>query len=195
MDKTIKASTEYYKYCDIRKEIVKGEMALTVFGVIEQWKRINAQQTYLERELKLKIERREEQIVRLKKRLTKQRKAYISWVDGLVKPIAELLVKEFPDRYYEILEFPLGSTTAIHFYRNGVTKENMYEKDNCLSIRFRPGDLKTGELFAVDTNTNTGEYGKNTVGEINGFNFPSVKVELKVKWLMDFIKEHNKNKT
>ncbi len=98
-----------------------------------------------------------------------------SWIDAIIKPIAEELIKHFPGRRYELLgPFGLSSETAIHFYRIGVDEKHLYEGDNCKSITFRPVDLEKGELGIVDYKTDTGKFGKGTLGEMNGYNHPTI---------------------
>lgn len=111
------------------------------------------------------------------------------WTDVLVKPIARLLIKEFPDRYYEILgPFGLQASTAIHFYRKGVSAKEQFERDNCISINFVPGDLNKGELFIQDTATDTGRYSYNTIGELNGMNHPNLPMpENPLEWMIDYL--------
>lgn len=121
--------------------------------------------------IEARIEQREKQIERLKKKLKK----LPFWTDALIKPIAEELVKHFPDRRYEILgPCGLSSETAIHFYRIGVNEPHLFDGDNCISITFRPGDLEKGELRIVDPKTNTGEFREGTLGAVNGMNHPTI---------------------
>ena len=137
-------------------------------------------------QIKDRIEQREKQIERLKKKLEK----LPFWSESLIKPIAEELVKHFPDRCYDILgPFGLSSEIAIHFYRIGVDEKHMFDGDNCISITFRPGDLDKGELRLVDHKTNTGEFRKGTIGDMNGMNYPTIPlspdttIEELLKWV------------
>jgi len=121
--------------------------------------------------IEARIEEREKQIERLNKKLEK----LPFWKDGLIKPIAEELIKRFPDRRYAILgPFGLTAETAIHFYRIGVDEKQLFDGDNCISITFRPGDLEKGELKIVNHKENTGEYREGTLGEVNGMNNPTI---------------------
>ena len=121
--------------------------------------------------IRARIRQREKQIERLKKKLDK----LPFWKDALIKPIAEELIKHFPDRCYDILgPFGLSSETSIHFYRTGVDEKHKFDGDNCISITFRPGDLEKGELRIVDHKTNTGEFREGTLGEVNGMNHPTI---------------------
>jgi len=136
--------------------------------------------------IRARIEEREKQIERLNKKLEK----LPFWKDGLIKPIAEELIKHFPDRYYEILgPFGLTSEISIHFYRIGVNEKQLFDGDNCISITFRPGELDKGELRIADRKTNTGEFREGTLGEMNGMNHPEIPlspdttIEELLKWV------------
>lgn len=139
-----------------------------------------------ENEIRTKIEQREKQIERLKKKLDK----LPFWQDALIKPIAEELIKQYTDRYYEILgPFGLSSETSIHFYRIGVDEKHKFDGDNCISITFRPGNLEKGELRLVDHKKNTGEFREGTLGALNGMNYPTIPlspdttIEELLKWV------------
>jgi len=138
-----------------------------------------------------KIEQREQQIVRLKKKLSKR--GYGSfWGDVLVKPIAEELVKQMPGYHYELLgPFGLSSEFAIHFYKNGVSEKEQHEGDNCKSITFIPGDLqKKADLGIRNYDEDTGRYAKGTLGEINGMNHPTIELspDMEIKDLLEYVK-------
>lgn len=136
--------------------------------------------------IRARIKQREKQIERLKKKLDKSP----FWGESLIKPIAEELVKHFPDRYYDILG-PFGMTAeiSIHFYRIGVDDKQKFDGDNCISITFRPEDLDKGELRIADCKTNTGEFREGTIGEMNGMNHPTIPlspdttIEELLKWV------------
>ena len=99
------------------------------------------------------------------------------WKEELIEPIAEEMIKHFPDRYYEILgPFGLSAELSIHFYKKGVDEKHRFEGDNCVSISFRPEDLDKGELSIVNNKKDTGRFAKGTLGEINGFNYPVIQL-------------------
>jgi len=103
---------------------------------------------------------------------------YISWIDELLRPIAEEVIKKYPDRTYDILgPFGLGSKTAIHLYKKGVKGDNLFKGKNCLSITFEPKDLDKAELEIVDYSKDTKRYAKNTIGEMNGFNYLTIPIK------------------
>ncbi len=107
-----------------------------------------------------------------------------SWIDEIIKPIAELLVKKMKNRYYEILgPFGMCSTTSIHFYING----NKNQLENCRSINFRPVDLEIGKIEIVDYDNNTNEYKKGTIGEVNGMNYRTIPMPDTIYKLLEYV--------
>lgn len=133
-----------------------------------------------------RIEQRENQIVRLKTRLSKV--GYVSWVDDLVEPIAKAMVEKMPDRYYDILgPFGLGATTSIHFYKKGVKRDHLFDGDNCRSITFRPKDLDKGELVLVDYTRELPGYAKGSIGEMSELQYPTVPIGKSIDKLLQFM--------
>lgn len=144
------------------------------------------EQRQVEARIRARIEQREKQIERLKKKLGK----LPFWKEALIKPIAEELIQHFPGRRYEILgPFGLSAEVGVHFYRIGVDEKHLFDGDNCISISFRPGDLEKGELKVVDSKTNTGEFREGTIGALNGMNHPEIPlspdmtIEELLKWV------------
>jgi len=57
---------------------------------------------------------------------------YPHFIENYIKPLAKELLKHFKGRHYDILgPFGLNNNTSIHFYKDGVTRENMFDGDNC----------------------------------------------------------------
>ena len=123
--------------------------------------------------LEAKIEEREAQIERLKAR--RESLACPTWIDALVKPIADLLAAEYPDRDCAMLG-PHGicARVSLHLYRKGLSDTVRFQDGNYLSITFEPGDLGMGELRLVDYTQHTRAVAPNTIGEVNGMNHPSI---------------------
>jgi len=95
----------------------------------------------------------------------------------IVKPIAEEMQKDFPDRHFEILgPFGLHSEVSIHFYKNGVSEKEKFDGDNCLSITFVSIDLNDAELAILDLETNTHDYPEGSIAAMNGANHPRVPI-------------------
>ena len=118
-----------------------------------------------------------------------QKLGYISWVNEIIKPIAELLNEKMPDRYYHILgPFGLSCQTTIHFYKNGVSEKERFNKGNCKSITFEPGNLDNGEIRLVDYAKNTHKYAPGTIGEMNGLNHPTIPVPETIDGLFEWAK-------
>ncbi len=109
---------------------------------------------------------------------------YPSWIDCIVKPIAELLVKKIKNRYYEILG-PFGMTheTAIHFYING----SEGDIKTCRSIDFRPINLEKGEIRIVDYDNDTNRFKKGTMGEVNGMNYETIPMPETIDELLKYV--------
>ncbi len=127
-------------------------------------------------DIERRIQQRVKQAERLRERLTKLRRP--NWVDRLVKPIAEELVKAYPDRYYEILgPFGIGASVGIHFYKKGVEEKHKYEDDNCISVTLTPGDLDKGELRITDYSIDQEKYAPGTIGDANDCNYPKVPID------------------
>ena len=95
----------------------------------------------------------------------------------IVRPIAEEMQKDFPDRHFEVLgPFGLHSEVSIHFYKNGVSEKEKFQRDNCLSITFVSISLNDEELAILDTGTNTHEYPEGTIAAMNGGNHPRIPI-------------------
>ena len=166
--KTIKSITESY--------VKKSAIADAVRSKIDQ-----------------RIIQRELQIRRLKNKLG--RLVYVSWVEEIIRPIAELLIKKQPDRTYDILgPFGLTAETSIHFYKKGVTEKNRFNGDNCRSISFQPVNLSIGEIVLTDRTADTGEFKSGTIGEMNGMNHPTIPMKKTIDELFDWMNNQNKRK-
>ncbi len=145
-----------------------------------------------------KIEQREKQIERLKAKREKVYAAFPNWVDAIIKPIAEEMLKYLPGRHYEILgPFGLAARVPVWFFKEGIDSHspNWLDDDNCLSIEFRPVELDIGEVHVTDTLTDTRRYKQGTMGEMNGFNHPTVPMPDTIQGLIDFMNEQNKSTT
>ncbi len=113
------------------------------------------------------------------------------WIDEILRPIAEHLLKqpEFTDRTYDILgPFGIGARTSIHLYKRGVPEELKFKEANCVSITFEPGNLQAGELRLVDYSRNLRRYASGTIGELNGFNHPTISMVKNTRELIDAIR-------
>ncbi len=120
--------------------------------------------------LNARIEKRKNQIIRLEAK--RERLKHPSWINLIVEEIAKELIKFMPGRCYDILgPFGIPANTAIHFY-----KDETRSMEGCRSINFRPGDLNRGELHRVDYSRNTNQYGRGSLGELNGLNYPSIPI-------------------
>ncbi|MCP3660189.1 MAG: hypothetical protein GY830_07760 [Bacteroidetes bacterium] len=178
-----------------------------VNSYLEKSKQLEKDNAVAEKEAVENIETASKQVTQLSKKLEKAKNKvkvyekeassfkYISWVDAIIKPIAEEMNKKLENRYYDILgPFGLSAETSIHFYKNGVDKDEKFEGDNCLSISFRPISLKKGIIHVVDYLINTKQYEKNTTGELNGFNYLDTPIKGGIDWLLAFMNNQEKKK-
>lgn len=120
-----------------------------------------------------------------------------SWIDELLQPIAEMMLKHLPGRHYDILgPFGIPANTSIHFYKDSVDNTTRFLDDNCLSVSFRPGDLSKGELLVVDYKVNTKRFAPGTIGEMNDLNYLSqgIPMNADIQWLVDWMMEQNTEK-
>lgn len=113
------------------------------------------------------------------------------WIDEILRPIAEHLLEqpEFADRTYDILgPFGIGARTSIHLYKKGVPEGLKFKDENCMSITFEPGNLQTGELRIVDYSKDLRRFAPGTLGELNGFNHPTVPMKRNTRELVAAIR-------
>ncbi len=137
--------------------------------------------------LRDKITLRQQQIERLERRLSKLNYGPY-WVDEIIKPLAEEMIKHFPGRVFDILgPFGMGCHVSIHFYKEGLEGMDRFGGDNCISITFTPLDLEgKGEIGVVNQSVDTQEYTTGTLGALNGMNHPVIPVpaDVGIKWFL-----------
>lgn len=132
-----------------------------------------------------------------KKRLERKqaRLVFPGWISGIVGPIAEVLCERLPGYRWEVLgPFGLCSETSVHFYKIGLTHEELWSEEgrkagSIKSITFVPVDLAKGEIMIRDESKNTGEFKKETIGELNGMNHPNVSIPegVDIEWLLMYV--------
>ena len=144
-----------------------------------------------------KIVLRNQQVKRLERRLSKLGMGPY-WIDEIIRPLADELVKHLPGRTVAILgPFGIGCRTAIHFYRDGVEGEERCKGTNCISITFEPNDLTRfqnsplsgSKLSVVDYSVNTHRYSVGTMGQMNGLNHPVIPVpeDADIEWFLSHV--------
>ncbi len=107
---------------------------------------------------------------------------YPHWNDHYLKPLAEELVKLFPDAYYEIAgPFGLDCETSI-----SIESPN---KVLLAFLQFVPGDCNKGEFYLRDYKTDTPKFSPGTIGEMNGMNHPRIPIpqDATVDWFLEKI--------
>ena len=123
----------------------------------------------------------EKKIEKLEKR--KEKLELPSWIDEVIKPIAEDIVKTMPDRHYNILgPFGIGSRVSIYFYLKGGEDTN-----TCKSITFRPGSLEEGQIEIIDFSKEVKRYNKGTIGEVNGGNYKTIPMVETIDELLKYV--------
>jgi len=143
--------------------------------------------------LRNSIHRKEAQLERLNNRELKL--IFPSWVDNLLQPIATELGKHLPDYRAEILgPFGICCETSIHFYKKGLTKEELWRDEHrrdgsIKSITFIPGDLSEGQISIRDEKTDTHRFSPGTIGALNGMNHPSINIpeDATIEWLLAYV--------
>jgi hypothetical protein len=166
------------------------ELNIVEKAIHEYTKRLNNYNTERQK-IRDKIEQRKAQIKRLERKLDQLECP--SWIDDILRPIAEAMLKELPgyDRFAILGPFGIGADTSIHFYKEGVDDREMLEGDNCLSITFTPDDLADGKLSVKDFTKNTGRFSPGTIGELNRMNYPNKPMVPDVGWLLNWLKSQN----
>ncbi len=107
---------------------------------------------------------------------------YPHWKGNYLAPIAEELIKQFPDSHYDIAgPFGLSNETSI----------SIENQNNILLafLEFVHGDLDKGEFFLRDYKTDTHAFSKGTIGEVNGMNHPNIPIpqDATIEWFLDKI--------
>ena len=96
-----------------------------------------------------------------------------SWIDELVKPIADALAVRYPEYYFSILgPFGLTSQTSIHASLKSAVDADPRGFHVTGSLTFRPASLEQGAIDIVDYTIDTGRFATGTLGDINGMNHP-----------------------
>ena len=162
--------------------------------IVEQYQAHDREWEQREKELEAKIKQREKSLTNTKKKLDKHWEKCPHWVDGILEPLAQAMLPHFPGRHYQILgPFGLSCETSIWFVKNGVEGEDRFKDNNILSVTFRPEDLSGnagGEaLSVVNEHINTQEYPAGTIGEMNGYNHPSVPMPNTIEGLVEWAKK------
>lgn len=127
---------------------------------------------------------KENSIARLQKQIKKlEKKQYgVSWVNGIVIPLAEMLMPLLECESYEIFgPFGLRAETSIHFkkpnstaqycdYRLALTLRTEYNDDFNYKGNYCSPSTKSVRLF-YNTGKRTHIYPQGSIGELNGFDF------------------------
>ena len=124
-----------------------------------------------------KIETAKRSIERAKKRRSKIKMPF--WTERIIKEIGKEMLQYFPDYYILETMGPFGLSSRVAIWISH-PKWDVFKNKNYphYSFDFTP-DLDAdsdANLRRVDYNTDTGEYPKGSIGEINGFNHPNIPI-------------------
>lgn len=117
----------------------------------------------------------------------------------MVEQVADLLRPHFPDHTLRVLgPFGLRNETAIHAEDDSAITDTQRFYKTVGSLSFRPhhelvqvGNAYLGDgmtLRLVDRTRNTGEYPASSLGGINGFNYPEVKLPDTIEELAELLR-------
>lgn len=133
----------------------------------------------------IKRDKKRKSIERLQKQLHKLDN--VSWINVVIKPIAKELSELLNLPVWEILgPFGLCSEVSIHFCEDEKSLEKV-EKIKSIHFRshFNEEELR---LSVIDYSKNTEEFAENTIGNLNGMNYPSIDVTDKpIKSLLEWV--------
>lgn len=100
-----------------------------------------------------------------------------SWINKILSPLAEEMLKHLPPGYEISISGPFGlpSNTFIWFTKKGVPASEQYKGENTMFVGFRPLALDSADrmLGLIDCATNTGEYKPGSIGAMNDLNHPT----------------------
>lgn len=137
------------------------------------------------------LNRLTKQVGKATERRSKLYGEFPSWMDNIIKPIADELSRHFPDYRYDILgPFGICNEVSIHFYEKGIDDKKLWEGGHIKVITFIPIELSGGKIAVRDTSVDTGQYGKGTIGEMNGMNHPTVDIptDANTDWLLQYVR-------
>lgn len=131
-----------------------------------------------------RIELREKQIKRLKKRREKIKLPH--WVHEIVEPLAQQIAERFPESEYGVGgPYGIGATVRITILE-GVK--------SLLVLDIRPGQLSSGGIdkpfVAVDYSNVVNDFPPNSLGRINALQYAEVpindmSIDELIKWVQD----------
>ena len=131
------------------------------------------QQNYVElkNDYEAKKESAEKKIVRLQKKINKLNNNYPYWTENLLLPILNEVKALTPQLTWDFKRLtPMGMRSAVFVF--GSDKDG----NTIVGLCFTPGDLDNG-IVHIDTGETEGNYSKNSIGNLNGFNNLTTPVE------------------
>lgn len=153
---------------------------ITLAAIQEDY--INAYSRYqqLQDVLQQKIKIRTKQIERLQHKLTRHGGNFPRWTENLLRPVLNRVKEQLPGWIADdgqLTPMGLGCRVSVFFHPlNHYSELQAGDTANYIYIVFLPGDLDKGELL-YQTGEQNHRFAPGTIGEINGFNQVSKKLE------------------
>ena len=145
-------------------------------------------------ELTQKIRRAE---ARLEKLTNKQRALqFPHWKKFILEPLSKELEVKYPGYHAEVLgPFGLDNETSIHLYKDSIPKSERWDATNrsisvkSISFIFSLNRELYPELFVRDYTQDSREFGRGTIGEMNGMNYASIPIpqDVNIQWFCQWI--------
>lgn len=114
-----------------------------------------------------------------------------SWISEIVEPLAKELASRLGMEYEILGPFGICSATSIHFFKKGSNHDEAYSLESGVkSLTFIPIDLTHGKLKVRDESIDTGEFKRDTIGDVNGMNHPSVDIpeSVDLEWFIGWVR-------
>lgn len=118
-----------------------------------------------------------------KYKVSRYKLKYPHWMEYYLTPLAEELIKHFPDSNFHI-SGPFGMDCETSITIKG-------EDSTLLAfLQFVPGNLDEGELFLRDYTVDNGRFAKGSIGAMNGMNHPNISIpqEATIEWFLEKIR-------
>lgn len=152
---------------------------------------VKKQREYYERKEAL-----ERTIIKRKKQLEKLEREEKSWVDQILKPLADIIAEKLGAKLkkdaplpYEIYgPFGLGCTTTVYFFPTD-GKDICDDESYSLTV-FPEGDMKRDFWLSYDTGKSEALYAPGTLGEVNGFNRIRERLPVRLGEIMALLRHH-----
>ncbi len=135
-------------------------------------------------EIDLRIQQREKQIERLKKKRIRAYQITPNWTEFIMKPLIEELKELLPNVKFEDNEryIPMGLCSRVSIFPK--------YKDKTIMLCIVPMDITKGEI-AYETDKQINNYHKGTIAEINGMGKETIIITSAKQIASYLIKKYN----